>query len=81
MVTVAYVHGSTELQEHAKAAKAVTEARQNLYAADMRFLLGDYDVAGVAAVNGAKQDLENAEILLAAAYKLYTNPFSVQKTV
>lgn len=81
VVTVArYVHGSSELLDHAAAAKSLSEKEEWLRLSKRVYALGPSIPRG-ATLEGAQQDVDNARIVLAAAYKLYTNPFGVVKTV
>lgn len=77
---MAYLHGSTELLDHLKAAQALSDAKRALVSAENLFML-DPVVHREETLVGAQQDVENARLVLRAAYKLYTNPFDVQKTV
>lgn len=69
-----YIHGSTELRAHARAAVTLSEARARLEALRLK-----PDVS--------EDNLENAEVALAAASAaeyaariVYTNPFDIEKT-
>lgn len=78
-----YVHGSTELNEHADAARELEKARQKvLNIRGNRWFIDNVEGPEVydAQYAAAKDARLAARARLDAAYKKYTNPFGVVKT-
>lgn len=82
------MHGSDQLQEHAKSARLLSEAKQNLFevqnsmwmytGGSQEFMSAD---EGERRLDEAQDLLIAAEARCKAAYLAYTNPFGVEKTV
>ena len=83
-----YVHGSNELLEHLIASQELAQAKTNLY--DVRSVLWAYNDGpgkefssekGDAMWAAAKDKVTAAQARVNAAYKAYTNPHDVKKTL